>query len=308
MDMSKSELPRTGAATTIMLEAHKTTGEQPMELFITDEHTEYYLAVQSVGDSNRGQLAGLFGWVALGMLCLEMFLMFKGQWESVLMGLVMSVAFFLVPFFWEILRPLPLPILFNRRTREVYLEHEGELFHSPWDGIVAVANEYQLVGTQIGGLQSASLEIRMWQFENPENALMVSLGSPFGKSLEMQKGFWEYIRSYMNNGPYFDEYGNNSESDAFVQSQLSVRPRMSDSFKQTLERIKQAKRESGGKNYLRGIDILGLVLDLCFYPTCRIQELTYSLAKRRSRNLWPKIVTDRLKANGPTTRLVDLEH
>ncbi|QCY15466.1 hypothetical protein ELQ88_14035 [Pseudomonas sp. MPC6] len=156
-------------------------------------------------------------------------------------------------------------------------------------------------------MQNASLEIRMWKFEEPETALMVSLGAPFGKSLAMQKGFWEYIRSYMNNGPYFDEHGNHSESDAFVKSQLSVRPKLSDSFKQTLERIKHAKQESGGKNYLRSIDALSLVLDLCFYPTCRIQELTYSIAKRRSRNLWPKIVTERLKANGPITRLVDLE-
>ncbi|MBK5553592.1 hypothetical protein JFU49_25400 [Pseudomonas sp. TH03] len=156
-------------------------------------------------------------------------------------------------------------------------------------------------------MQSAALEIRVWRFEKPDTSLMVSLGPPFGKSLEMQKGFWEYIRSYMNNGPYFDEHGNHSESDAFVQSQLSVRPRMSDSFKQTLERIKHAKQESGGKNFLRGIDVLGMVLDLFFYPTCRIQELTYSLAKRRSRNLWPKVVTERLKSNGPTTRLFDLE-
>src|SRR5471030_3428226 len=82
-------------------------------------------------------------------------------------------------------------------------------------------------------MQSAALEIRVWRFEKPDTSLMVSLGPPFGKSLEMQKGFWEYIRSYMNNGPYFDEHGNHSESDAFVQSQLSVRPRMSDSFKDT---------------------------------------------------------------------------
>jgi hypothetical protein len=45
-----------------------------------------------------------------------------------------------------------------------------------------------------------------------------------------------------------------------------------------------------------------------FYPQDRIHEFTYSLAKRRSRNLWPKVVTERLKANGPITRLVDLEH
>ena len=305
--MNKSELPRTSAATTIMLEAHKTTGEQPMELFITDEHTEYYLALQAGGCADRGLWTGVLGgFGGCASVGLTLILAIQGIFDYMMLGL--GVFLFVVPFLWEVVCPLPLPILFNRRTREVYFDREGKLFHTPWDGIGAVANEFQLVGPHIGGMQSASLEIRMWQFENPENALMVSLGSPFGKSLEMQKGFWEYIRSYMNNGPYFDEYGNNSESDAFVQSQLSVRPRMSDSFKQTLERIKQAKRESGGKNYLRSIDVLGLVLDLCFYPTCRIQELTYSLAKRRSRNLWPKIVTDRLKANGPTTRLVDLEH
>ena len=214
---------------------------------------------------------------------------------------------FLVPFLWETLRPLPLPILFNRRTREVYFDHEGKLFHTPWEGISAVANEFQLVGTQIGGMQSASLEIRVWQFEKPETALMISLGAPFGKSLAMQKGFWEYIRAYMNNGPYFDEHGNHSESDAFVKSQLAVRPKMSDSFKRTREQIKQAKQEAGGKNYLSGHDVIKLILEPMFYPQDRIQELTYSIAQRRSRNRWPSVVTERLKANGPTTRLVDLE-
>ncbi|MEX5695063.1 hypothetical protein ABFV48_27025, partial [Pseudomonas syringae] len=79
---------------------------------------------------------------------------------------------------WEVLRALPLPILFSRRTREVYLDHEGNLYHAPWDGISAVVSEFQLVGAQIGGMQSASLEIRVWKFEEPGTALMVSLGSP----------------------------------------------------------------------------------------------------------------------------------
>ncbi|MNR54481.1 hypothetical protein D3C85_1746730 [compost metagenome] len=63
----------------------------------------------------------------------------------------------------------------------------------------------------------------------------------------------------------------------------------------------------GGKNYLRGHDVIKLILGAMFYPQDRIQEFTYSIAKRRSRNLWPSVVTERLKANGPTTRLVDLE-
>jgi hypothetical protein len=190
----------------------------------------------------------------------------------------------------------------------VYFDYDGDLYHAPWDGIIAVANEFELVGAQIGGLQNASLEIRLWKFEDPETALMVSLGPPFGKSLAMQKGFWEYIRSYMNNGPYFDEHGNHSESDAFVKSQLAVRFKMSDSFKHTLAQLKQAKKDAGGKNYLQSSDVAKLLLEPLLYPQDRIQELTYNLAKRRSRNLWPAIVTERLKANGPDTRLVDLEH
>lgn len=307
MDMNTPEQPRYSAPHTVLLEADKHTGEPPLELFLTDEHTEHYLALSAVGDVGRGQFTGLGGWVFLLISFVALACMLGGKWDGVLMILGGGVPLVVLPFLWEVLRPLPLPILFNRRTREVYFEHEGELFHSPWDGITAVANEYQLVGTNIGGMQSASLEVRMWQFENPENALMVSLGPPFGKSLAMQKGFWEYIRSYMNNGPYFDEQGNHSESDAFVKSQLAVQPNMSGWFKDTFADIKKRRAESGGKNYLSGSDVVMLVLTFLFYPWFRIQELTYSLAKRRSRSLWPKVVTERLEPNGPTTRLVDLE-
>jgi len=305
--MNTPEQLHSNAASAIKLEPDKPTGEQPMELFITDEHTEYYLALKAGGDTNRGMLAGIFGWLAVFMLPLELLLMLKGQWENSLIGLAMVSTLFLVPFLWETLRPLPLPILFNRRTREVYYDHDGVLFHAPWDGIQAAAHEFQLAGTNIGSIQCASLEIRVWQFEEPETALMISLGAPFGKSLAMQKGFWEYIRAYMNNGPYFDEHGNHSESDAFVKSQLAVQFKMSDSFKHTLAQLKQAKKEAGGKNYFGADDAAKLILEPMFYPQDRIQEFTYSIAKRRSRNRWPSVVTERLKANGPTTRLVDLE-
>ena len=306
MDMNRPEQLRNSASSTVILEAGKPTGEQPMELFITDEHTEHYLALQSGGDSYRGLWTGILGGMAgCGSLGLTLMLAMQGIFDYIM--LVLALSFFLVPFLWETLCPLRLPILFNRRTREVYFDHNGELFHTPWDGISAVANEFQLVGTHIGGMQSASLEIRVWKFEEPQTALMVSLGAPFGKSLEMQKGFWEYIRSYMNNGPYFDEQGNHSESDAFVKSQLDVKPNMSGWFKDTLDGIKKTRDENAGKNYLGGTDVVMAVCTFLLYPCFRIQELTYSVAKRRSRKLWPKLVTDRLKANGCTTRLVDLE-
>jgi len=309
MDIDTLATPRDSAAPTVILEASKPTGEQPMELFITDEHTENYLTLQASGDSDRGMLTGVLGGMGGvgGMVLGLLSFIQSGELEGMFIMVAISAPLFLAPFLWETLRPLPLPILFNRRTREVYFDHEGDLYHSPWDGITAVANEFQLVGTQIGGMQNASLEIRVWKFQESETALMVSLGAPFGKTLAMQKGFWEYIRSYMNNGPYFDEDGNHSESDAFVKSQLAVRPKMSDSFKQTLAQLKQAKKDAGGKNYLSGNDVAKLILEPILYPNDRIQEFTYNIAKRCSRNRWPKVVTERLKTSGSTTRLVDLE-
>ena len=306
--MNTPEQPRSNAASAIKLEPDKPTGEQPMELFITDEHTEYYLALKAGGDSDRGLLTGVLGGIGgCALVGLGLIGAMQGKFDITYMTLSIGIPLFLVPFLFETLRPLPLPILFNRRTREVYFDHDGVLFHAPWDGIQAAAHEFQLVGTNIGSIQCASLEIRVWQFEKPETALMISLGAPFGKSLAMQKGFWEYIRAYMNNGPYFDEHGNHSGSDSFVKSQLAVQFKMSDNFKHTLAQLKQAKKEAGGKNYLGADDAAKLILEPMFYPLARIQELTYSIAKRRSRNRWPTIVTERLKTNGPTTRLVDLE-
>lgn len=304
--MNTPEQPRGSTASAIKLEADKPTGEQPMELFITDEHTEYYLALKAGGDSDRGLLTGVLGGIGgCGSMGLTLILAMQGVFDPFMLALGFSL--FLVPFLWETLRPLPLPILFNRRTREVYFDHDGVLFHAPWDGIQAAAHEFQLAGSNIGSIQCASLEIRVWQFEKPETALMISLGAPFGKSLAMQKGFWEYIRAYMNNGPYFDEHGNHSGSDSFVKSQLAVQFKMSDNFRHSLAQLKQAKKEAGGKNYLGADDAAKLILEPMFYPLARIQEFTYNIAKRRSRNRWPTIVSERLKTNGPTTRLVDLE-
>ncbi|WP_449105149.1 hypothetical protein [Pseudomonas mohnii] len=307
--MNNLEQPGSTNPSTVILEAGKPTGEQPMELFITDEHTEYYLTLQSGGDSGRGLWSGILGGMgAIPSIGLGLFSFLQsGEPDGLFIMLWICIPPCMATFLWETMRPLPLPILFNRRTREVYFDHDGELFHTPWDGISAVANEFQLVGTHIGGMQSASLEIRVWKFEEPQTALMVSLGAPFGKSLEMQKGFWEYIRSYMNNGPYFDEQGNHSESDAFVKNQLDVKPNMSGWFKDTLDDIKKARDENAGKNYLGGTDVVMAVCTFLLYPCFRIQELTYSVAKRRSRNRWPKVVSERLKADGPVTRLVDLE-
>ena len=65
--MNTPEQPLSNAASAIKLEPDKPTGEQPMELFITDEHTEYYLGLKAGGDSDRGLLTG--GLVRFELYC-----------------------------------------------------------------------------------------------------------------------------------------------------------------------------------------------------------------------------------------------
>lgn len=144
-------------------------------------------------------------------------------------------------------------------------------------------------------------------FDTAAINMALSVGSPIGKTLQMQKGFWEYIRSYMNNGPWFDQDGNPSDSDAFVKSQLAANLKQSEFLGHTRQIIAEKKVAAGGKNYLSGIDVAMFLGNLLFHPLNLVQDFTYKIAKQRSRNRWPKIVLERLQADGPTTRLIDLE-
>ena len=86
----------------------------------------------------------------------------------------MAVPLIAIPFLWEVFRRFPLPIIFNRRTREVYYDNNGELYHAPWDDLKALVCEFQLSGPYTAGLSNTSLEIMVHQFCNTENALMIS--------------------------------------------------------------------------------------------------------------------------------------
>lgn len=307
-DLIQQARQKYGQAPSVILAADQPTGEKPMELFITDEHTEHYLTLRVGGDTDRGLMAGLMGGIAVAGIAIGLGTsLVNGKWDGLWIMLLLSTPLFLIPFILETQRRLPLPILFNRRTREVYFDHNGLLYHCPWDGIQAVACEFQIVGPYTAGMNNASLEILVRRLGEPDNALMVSLGPPMGKTLAMQKGFWEYIRAYMNNGPWFDKDGNHSTSDEFVKSQLAAHTKPTGFLKHSLKTIADKKAAAGGKNYLTGIDTVLLLGDIFFYPSNLIQEFTYNIAKRRSRNRWHQIVSERLQSDGPTTRLIDLE-
>ncbi|MDH0334793.1 hypothetical protein [Metapseudomonas otitidis] len=202
---------------------------------------------------------------------------------------------------------MPLPILLNRRTRELYFEQDGELYHTPWDGIAAAAYPFDTVGLYTGGMRHAALEVLLHRYGHPEEQVVINLGSPISKSLEMQLGFWEYLRAYMDNGPWFDEHGRHSESPAFNLSLLEVRKTRGQWTRLHWGILKREYKAKQGRNFLGYDDVMLILLSALLSPVNALQNFTYAIAKRRARALWPAMVRERLRADGPTSRLVDLE-
>src|SRR5690606_16024020 len=184
-DLLQQARARFGQAPSVLLRADQPTGEKPWEMFITDEHTEHYLSLKAGGDSDRGMLTGVLGGGMI-LICLVMlpWMALVEKWGGGIYLVGLGAPLVILPFLWETRHPLPLPILFNRRTREVYFDHNGQLYHSPWDDIQALAGEFLMVGPHTGGMRSASLEILVRRLGEPDNALLVSLGLPMGKTLQ----------------------------------------------------------------------------------------------------------------------------
>jgi len=290
------------------LQADRPTGAALMCMPEVEEHTEHYLAIEHGDSAHRGMLTG-----ALGGMCSVFFgsfavvFLLDKDLETALMYFLLAVVFFVPAFLWEILRPMPLPILLNRRTRELYFEQDDQLYHSPWDGIAAAAYSVDTIGPYTGRMGHAALETLLHRYGHPEEQVLINLGSPLGKSLPMQLGFWEYLRAYMNNGPWFDEQGDPSDSPNFNLNMLDVRQAKGKMVRLHWGLIRDAYKANNGRNFLNGLDVALLIGGIFFLPFHAVQNFTYAIAKRRSRNHWPELIRERLEPDGPTTRLVDLE-
>lgn len=306
--LMQQALARHGNTPGVILKANEPTGKQPWEMFVTEEHTEQYLALKTGRETYRGMPTGVMGFIALGASFFTLLFALDSDWQSAGMMLLTSLALVIPAFLWEVSQPLPLPILFNRRTREIYYDHEGELYHMPWDEAQAVACQFMSVGPHSGGMDNATLETVVRRFGDTEQALFISLSPPMGKSLEMQCGFWAWLQAYMDNGPWFDENGQHSESEVYVKEMVKagqLRPR--DWHKNTLCSIAEKQKARQDRRYFEWMDIATLTGEIIFYPMHWLQDFTYDVAKRRSRGQWPQLVKERLHPDGPTTRLADLE-
>lgn len=279
-----------------------------MSLLSIEDQKENYMAIAAGDGAYRGMITGaLAGVGGLLFIFLTIFNALNGDMQTALETGVVALLLFLLPFMWETLRPLPLPILFNRRTQEVYFQHEDDLYHTPWEGITATAYQFEMVGPNSGLTRHAALEVLVQNFENSENQIFVSVGLPMGKSLDMQKSCWEYIRAYMNNGPWFDENGNNCKPKDFINSQLQIGENAGKIVRTIWNRICDEYKSSNGKNFLDIGDVFMAISALALLPMNSIHELTYRVAKLHSRKQWVHVVAERLKQDGPTTPLIDIQ-
>ena len=291
-----------------LLQAEKSTEAPLMCMPEVEEQTEHYLSLEHGESADRGMWTGALGGVGgVFLFFFALSILMDGRTEIALNLFLVALASVLVPFICEVLQPMPLPILLNRRTRELYFEQDGELYHTPWDGIAAAAYPFETLGLYTGGMRHAALEVLLHRYGHPEEQVVINLGSPIGKSLEMQLGFWEYLRAYMDNGPWFDEYGRHSESPAFNQSLLEVRKRRGHWTRLQWQDIKEQYVAHGALSYINFSDVALLLGGMMFAPFNALQNFTYAIAKRRARSQWPALVRERLRADGPTSRLVDLE-
>jgi hypothetical protein len=208
---------------------------------------------------------------------------------------------------WEMSRPPSLPIVFNRRTQEVYYDMKGDLYYATWDGIEAVAYEYSIVNQYSGSIVHGNLEIILQKFGEPESRIALNLsGVPAGKRLSTLIGIWEYLRCFMTLGPWFDGNGKKTEcKNPFIEKSLkSGEVSFLDQLLESRTFLRQERQEGNG---ISGTAALYWFTSYFFFPVALGMECIQRIDRKKSKRYWPEVVQERLEPNGPTTRLIDIE-
>ena len=296
-----SQFPR------VLLRGDQASGYSPSQYGSVEQQGENYLSIKTATAETKGIPAGIGMQILAAFTALTLLLILVGlrgpeAFWSIWLGGGIALALFL----WELYRPFPLPIIFNRRTREIYYDLNGKLYHIPWEGIEAVAYEYRHVNQYAGSMTHANLDLILHRFGDPEDCIALNIGGhTSGKHVETLAPLWEYLRAYMNEGPWFDEHGKHTaQKSSFMVEQLNKSGfTMRDELKNAKQRLAEAKQKKERVGAARG----ALWSAYAFHPMWFTQDMTYRICRDRADKQWPDVVRDRLDANGPTTRLVDIE-
>ncbi len=292
----------------MLLRGDQGTGFAPSQYGSVELHSANVLSIKTATAETKGIIAGVGAHgLLLGLLLALFGILGDMKGVIVFLGLGFGMGMLALCFLWELYRPFPLPIILNRRTQEIYYDLNGKLYHAPWEGIEAVGYEYRQVNQYTGDMPHASLDLILHRFGDPEDCIALNIGGhTSGKRIETLAALWEYLRAYMNVGPWFDENGNPAaHKTLFITEQLKHSEfRISDSLKTARKSFSKSKANKDGRS---GALFLNLLSAYIFHPMWFAKDLTYRICRDRADRQWPKVVQERLESDGPTTRLVDIE-
>ncbi|WP_338578763.1 DUF6708 domain-containing protein [Halomonas salifodinae] len=289
----------------VVLSPRRRAARQPMQLGEVQEQTELYLDLSSGAEEGKGILTGIWGMLAVySAILMAPALRLEGELVKYLMviggALGITLAVFLLEVFW----PSSSPIRFNRRTREVYFQNKDKLYHVPWDEAVAWMQESRTLTQYTGTMTETPLELLLQRYGHPEEVIALRLNLPMGRTAELQGMFWEYLRCYMERGPWFDEQGHSITT----SNRKVVLTRYRKKHK-TAKIHLQLNRDLVREGIMsRGRLWATTAFEVFMLPLFFIRDITANYARQRAAaNQWHPLVKERCRPDGPTTRLYDLE-
>ena len=290
----------------IALSPRRHAAEKPFQLGDVQEQNEIYLDLGTGADFIKG---GLTGTLAMGtfysiLLLFPLLFMESKQIDAFVLTVGVVLGLTIVSFLIEVFLPFPLPVRFNRRTREVYFQDKNKLYHVPWDEAVAWLQQTRQVTQYTGATRMTFLQLALQRFRRPEEVIALQLSLPMGKTPEIQAMLWEYLRCYMEKGPWFDERGEPlaaSNRDEVLAMRRGKKANLRGAWRDYQDGMRK------GVDSRSSVAVMMAVLIL-FQPAALVQDWTTAVARRRARKQqWDMRVLERSRPDGPTTRLYDLE-
>src|SRR5690554_740293 len=278
----------------------------PQTLDEIDQENEIFLDFKTAKEEQYGGWfsTGMFGVVIAMFLCLAEFIVHHdaGLTENLkvsagILGLAILVMG--IPGTIEILKPLPAPWRFNRRTREVYaLDESGQLYHAPWDDLQAYLSTGTVFIPKGGPMSAAVLEVQLHRFGDPHYKLNISLGLTLGGQRYDKLRLWEYLCTYMNQGPGFET----------LEMAIAAGKPIFEPDSGLYNVLSPEERQKAREEFNRSFIVRLFALWEKYSLILNLQRWAYRRALRRPRkHPWPEVVLERCRPDGPTTRLVDIE-
>src|SRR5690554_4821331 len=282
----------------------------PQTLDEVDQENEIFLDCKTAQEEQYG------GWFSTGMFGILTTAVFAAvilpfnehlnaleKLQGFLLGVLILLTIIGIPSIIEILKPLPAPWRFNRRTREVYaLDSTGQLYHAPWDNIAAYLSAGTVFILKSGPMSTAVLEVQLHRFGNPDQTLNIALGMALGGQRYQKLRLWEYLCTYMEQGPGFETLDMASAAGKHI-----VEPD-SELYNPDAPVLSQEERQRAHEEFNRSPIVRLFALWEKYSLIMNLQRWAYRRALRRPRkHPWPEVVLERCRPDGPTTRLVDIE-